>query len=231
MQYSVYGLPSISSGFQELIRRWWRTWASWALAGGENWSGSVHSTGAGIDNLAGMVEQSGQCGLWLSCYSVVAAHLLVGVATISRSDSECLHVATDYSNRINITAQHVLVCDSHVSVCYQLLLAPVSLHSGTPATQPSVIYWPLMTCTSGRLHDRQTDRQTDGRTDRQTDRQNDWYTPYKLSVCTLTPWCNSPWYGDECKSVPLYDGQDVLLLRVYSDIKTIIGKGTTEWMN
>ena len=26
-------------------------------------SGSVHSTGAGIDNLAGMVEQSGQCGL------------------------------------------------------------------------------------------------------------------------------------------------------------------------
>ena len=31
-------------------------------------------------------------------------------------------------------------------------------------------------------------------------------------------------------SVPLYDGQDVLLLRVYSDIKTIIGKGTTEWM-
>ena len=55
----------------------------------------------------------------------MAAHLLVGVATISRSDSECLHVATDYSNRINITAQHVLVCDSHVSVCYQLLLAPV----------------------------------------------------------------------------------------------------------
>ena len=26
-------------------------------------SGSVHSTGARIDNLAGMVEQSGQCGL------------------------------------------------------------------------------------------------------------------------------------------------------------------------
>ena len=26
-------------------------------------SGSVHSTGAGIDNLAGMVEQSGQC-MW-----------------------------------------------------------------------------------------------------------------------------------------------------------------------
>ena len=67
MQYSVYGLPSISSGFQELIRR---CMVTRELA--EHWlvvrtdqenSGSVHSMGAGIDNLAGMVEQSGQCGL------------------------------------------------------------------------------------------------------------------------------------------------------------------------
>ena len=69
----------------------------------------------------------------------MAAHLLVGVATISRSDSECLHVATDYSNRINITAQHVLVCDSHVSG--RVLPAPPSssilytVHHA--ATQPS----------------------------------------------------------------------------------------------
>ena len=66
VQYSVYGLPSISRWFpgahQEVVTR--ELAEHWLVVrtDQEN-SGSVHSTGAGIDNLAGMVEQSGQCGL------------------------------------------------------------------------------------------------------------------------------------------------------------------------